>query len=111
MARSAHQKLKLLLLRQYLECHSDEAHPVTTAQLIEYLASQGIAAERKSIYDDMDALHFFGVDVIRVREGEQKRLVRRRARVSASGAAAACRQRAVLPVHHAEKVAGADRKA
>ena len=71
MARSAHQKLKLLLLRQYLECHSDEAHPVTTAQLIEYLVSQGIAAERKSIYDDMDALHFFGVDVIRAREGNK----------------------------------------
>ena len=71
MARSAHQKLKLLLLRQYLERHSDEAHPVTTSQLIEYLASQGIRAERKSIYDDMDALFTFGVDVIRVREGNK----------------------------------------
>ena len=46
MARSANQKLKLLLLRQYLERNSDEAHPVTTAQLLEYLASEGISAER-----------------------------------------------------------------
>ena len=69
MARSANQKLKLLLLRQYLERNSDEAHPVTTAQLLEYLASEGISAERKSIYSDLEALQSFGLDLIRVRDG------------------------------------------
>lgn len=68
-ARSANQKLKLLLLRQYLERNSDEAHPVTTAQLLEYLASEGISAERKSIYSDLEALQSFGLDLIRVRDG------------------------------------------
>ena len=69
MARSANQKLKLLLLRQYLERNSDEEHPVSTAQLLEYLASEGISAERKSIYSDMEALQSFGLDLIRVRDG------------------------------------------
>ena len=107
MARSANQKLKLLLLRQYLERNSDEAHPVTTAQLLEYLASEGISAERKSIYSDLEALQSFGLDLIRVRDGNITCwYIGERA-----GAAAAGRQRAVLAVHYAQKVAGADRKA
>lgn len=84
MARSANQKLKLLLLRQYLERNSDEAHPVTTAQLLEYLASEGISAERKSIYSDLEALQSFGLDLIRVRDGEHHLLVHRRAGVPAA---------------------------
>ena len=63
MARSANQKLKLLLLRQYLERNSDEAHPVTVSQMIDYLARHDIAAERKSIYDDIDGLRSYGLDI------------------------------------------------
>ncbi len=69
MARSANQKLKLLLLREYLERNSDEAHPISTAQLLEYLASEGISAERKSVYSDLETLQAFGLDLIRVRDG------------------------------------------
>ena len=69
MARSPNQKLKLLYLRQYLEQNTDEEHPASTARLIEYLAGQGITAERKSVYDDMEALSAFGLDVVRVRRG------------------------------------------
>ena len=35
----------------YLLQNSDEEHPVTVNQMIQYLESNGIAAERKSIYD------------------------------------------------------------
>ncbi len=69
MARSPNQKLKLLYLRQFLEENTDEEHPASTARLIDYLAEQGIGAERKSIYDDMEALAAFGLDVVRVRRG------------------------------------------
>ena len=69
MAKSANQKLKLLYLCQYLLRRSDEEHPVTVAQMIEYLARQDIAAERKSVYDDMEALRLFGLDVQAVRVG------------------------------------------
>lgn len=69
MAKSPNQKLKLLHLCQYLLRHTDEAHPVTIAQIIEYLARQDISAERKSLYDDMEALRLFGMDVQSVRTG------------------------------------------
>ena len=69
MARSANQKLKLLYLCRYLLRRSDEEHPVTVAQMSEYLARQDIPAERKSLYDDMEALRLFGLDVQTVRLG------------------------------------------
>ena len=68
MAKSPNQKLKLLVLLQYLNRQSDERHPVTVAQMIEELARHGIAAERKSIYDDLEALRLFGVDVVQKRD-------------------------------------------
>lgn len=69
MAKSSNQKLKLLYLCRYLLRQSDEDHPVTVARMIEYLARQDIAAERKSVYDDMEALRLFGLDVQTVRVG------------------------------------------
>ena len=69
MARSANQKLKLLYLCRYLLRQSDEEHPVTVAQMIDYLARQDIAAERKSVYDDMESLRLFGLDVQAERVG------------------------------------------
>lgn len=63
MARSANQKLKCLYLRQFLLENTDEAHPVTVSQMIDYLARYDIAAERKSIYDDIDGLRSYGLDI------------------------------------------------
>lgn len=63
MAKGASQKLKLLYLKQILEDRTDEEHPLTTPELIDCLAQKDITAERKSIYDDMEALRRFGVDV------------------------------------------------
>ena len=69
MARSANQKLKILYLMQALLENTDEAHPMTVAEIIEYLAFYDIKAERKSIYDDLEALRVFGLDVIAVNGG------------------------------------------
>ena len=69
MARSSFQKLKLLHVRNYLLQNSDEEHPVTVHQMIQYLASNGIAAERKSIYDDIEALRTFGMDIEECKRG------------------------------------------
>ena len=63
MAKSTGQKAKLLILYQLLLKKSDEDHPLTTQELIDTLAREGISAERKSIYTDMDALRKFGLDV------------------------------------------------
>lgn len=69
MARSSNQKLKLLYVMQYLLRASDEAHPVTTSQIIRYLQERDIPAERKSLYDDIEALQQFGLDIIQVKNG------------------------------------------
>lgn len=63
MSKSANQKTKLLHLARMLLRQTDEDHPLTVAQIIEELARQGIKAERKSIYDDLEALGLFGLDV------------------------------------------------
>ena len=69
MARSSNQKQKLLLIRRFLEENSDEEHPVSTAEIIDYLDAMGVSAERKSIYDDLETLLNYGLDLVRVRQG------------------------------------------
>ena len=67
MPKSPNQKLKLLVLLRFLERQSDEKHPVTLAQMIEELGRWDIAAERKSLYDDLEALRSFGADIVTLR--------------------------------------------
>ena len=63
MAKSPNQKTKLLHLARMLLRQTDEDHPLTVAQIIQELERQGIKAERKSVYDDLEALRLFGLDV------------------------------------------------
>lgn len=67
MPKSPNQKLKLLYLVKILEEQSDEAHPLTVQQMIDALAIYDVGAERKSIYDDIEALQNFGYDIIQLR--------------------------------------------
>lgn len=68
MARSANQKSKLLYVRDFLLRSSDQEHPVTVNQIIGFLSQQDIRAERKSIYDDIETLRRFGLDIIQTKE-------------------------------------------
>ena len=70
MARSSFQKLKILYIMDYLLRNSDEAHPVTMAQLIAELSAHGVSAERKSIYDDIECLREYGLDIIQTGGGK-----------------------------------------
>ena len=63
MPKSPNQKTKLLHLYQIMLHQTDEDHPITVAQMIEQLARHDIKAERKSIYDDLEALRLFGLDI------------------------------------------------
>ena len=63
MAKSANQKLKLLRLYDILMRQSDEEHPIPVPELIRELERWDIKAERKSIYDDLEALSDLGVDI------------------------------------------------
>ena len=65
MAKSQNQKLKLLYLWEYLTQQTSEEHPVSIKQIIAYLESQDIAAERKAIYDDLELLRYWGLDIIK----------------------------------------------
>lgn len=69
MPRSSFQKLKIIYIMEYLLKNSDEDHAVTTSQIIAYLKSHDITAERKTIYSDIEALRDFGLDIIQVSEG------------------------------------------
>lgn len=64
MPKSANQKLKLLYLMQLLLQKSDEAHPLSVQQMTDELARYDIKVERKTLYDDIEALRRFGLDII-----------------------------------------------
>lgn len=53
-------------MRVLLE-RTDETHPMTVAEMIQYLSAHDISAERKSIYDDLDALRLFGLDIVQTK--------------------------------------------
>ncbi len=63
MSRQEGQKAKLLVLKNILERKTDEDYPLSVPQLIRALEAEGIRAERKSIYNDIEALRASGVDV------------------------------------------------
>ena len=63
MPKSPNQKQKLLVLRELLLKHSDEDHPISIKEMIDQLERHDIKAERKSLYDDMETLRAFGLDV------------------------------------------------
>ena len=65
MAKSPRQKIKLLYLARILNEKTDEDHPMTIGDMITALDGYNIEAERKSLYDDLDALQDFGMDICR----------------------------------------------
>lgn len=64
MPKSPNQKLKLLYIMRLLLEKSDEQHPVSMSEIIANLEANSISAERKSIYDDLESLRLFGLDII-----------------------------------------------
>ncbi len=63
MAKIQSQKMKLLYLLQILLTMTDDEHGLTLSQLLDELEKKDITAERKSIYDDFEALRLFGIDI------------------------------------------------
>ena len=64
MPKSMGQKLKILYLMRIFLSQTDETHPLSVSELISKLADYGVSAERKTIYDDIEALRQFGIDII-----------------------------------------------
>ena len=61
-------KLKILYLYKLFMEKTDEDHSVSMPEIISYLNNQGIHAERKSVYGDIEALRLFGLDIIAERD-------------------------------------------
>lgn len=64
MAKSNGQKMKILLIMKELLEKTDEENVLSMAELIQMLKQNGISAERKSIYDDVNTLRAFGIDIV-----------------------------------------------
>ena len=63
MSKRNNQKLKALYIMKILLEKTDDEHRLTLAQIQAELDAYGIQAERKSLYDDMEALREFGLDI------------------------------------------------
>lgn len=63
MANQPHQKLKTLRILQMLFEQTDSTHGLTTQEIVDNLAAQGIPAERKAIYRDIEILKQFGLAI------------------------------------------------
>lgn len=65
MAKQSNQKGKLLLELDFLRRETDEEHSVSTQDILDHLAQNGVSAERKSVYSDLDVLADYGYDIQR----------------------------------------------
>ena len=70
MAKASSQKLKILYVMEFLLRNSDEEHPVSISQIADYLETHDIPAQRKSLYDDIEALRKYGLDIIQTNRGK-----------------------------------------
>ena len=69
MAKGPNQKLKLLYLMKILQELSDENHALTVTDIARELEAYGVVVERKTIYDDLEELRLFGLDIETTRVG------------------------------------------
>ena len=64
MAGASGQKLRLIYLLKFLEQNTDEEHPASAADIMEAFEREGVSCERKTLYDDIDALRLAGHDIV-----------------------------------------------
>lgn len=69
MPKGTKQKLKLIYLIKYFLEHTDEEHKATMPEILAYLEANDITAERKSIYDDIESIKDFGIDIVGEKQG------------------------------------------
>ena len=68
MPKGANQKIKILYLMRILLEQTDDEHGLTLAEISQALSKYGIAAERKTLYDDLEILRVFGIDIEKRKE-------------------------------------------
>ena len=63
------QKLKMLYLVKIFSEESDDNHFLTMPEIISKLAAYGVNADRKTIYQDINELKKYGLDILTSQEG------------------------------------------
>jgi len=75
MEKSGNSKLKLLYVMRFLLEKTDEDHPATVQDIIDEIKSMGLSSERKSIYEYIELLQEYGLDIICRREKRNRYFV------------------------------------
>ena len=70
-------KLKLLYLKELFEERTDTEHEITIKDMQAYLDGYGISADRRTLYQDIETLQFYGMDIEHEKNGRGYRLVSR----------------------------------
>lgn len=60
-------KLKMLYLMKILLEKTDEKHTMSAADIDKALHDYGMSADRKTVYNDIDALREFGIDIVQTK--------------------------------------------
>lgn len=63
MPKGANQKIKILYLMKIMLENTDDEHGLTLDEISCQLEGYGVSAERKTLYDDLDVLRCFGIDI------------------------------------------------
>ena len=64
MPKGKQQKLKLYYLSRIMTEKTDDEHGLSMKEIQMRLAEYGCTADRKSLYDDLEALRVLGIDII-----------------------------------------------
>ena len=73
MAKGSNQKQKLLYLAKIFFTETDEQHGLTLSEITNRLSQYDIFVERKTLYQDLEELRHFGLDIIARKEGRSYR--------------------------------------
>lgn len=71
MPKGTNQKLKLYYLAKIMVEKTDDSHYLTMPEIQKLLSEYEVTADRKSLYDDMEALRVLGIDVIGEQQGRK----------------------------------------
>lgn len=64
MAERKGYRTRILLVERYLRRFSDESHGRTMREILEYLQTQGITTDRRTLYLDFEEMRSMGMDII-----------------------------------------------
>lgn len=70
-------KLKMLYLKELFEERTDAEHEITIKDMQAHLDGYGISADRRTLYQDIETLQFYGMDIEHEKNGRGYRLVSR----------------------------------